>query len=149
MSGHPTDTARKVGNARWFGGGKSGVAGLESRIGPGMSIRGDVRFSRGLCIDGEVVGDVIADDAEHSVLMLAENARIEGSVRAAQVIVNGTIVGPVQADVLLELQPKAHVQGDIRYRAIEIHHGAVLDGTLAHLEEGRPELMLATSRQPA
>ena len=108
---------------------------------------GDVRFKGGLRIDGEVRGNVIAEEGEPSMLVLSENARIEGQVRAAHLVVNGTIVGPVQADELLELQPKAQVSGEIRYRAIEMHHGAVLDGALAHLEDARPDLKLAASNE--
>ena len=42
-------------------------------------------------------------------------------------MINGTIIGPVQADELLELHPNAQVSGEVRYRAIEMHHGAVRD----------------------
>jgi len=118
---------------------------IDCLIGAGTAIRGDVRFRGGLRVDGEVLGSVIAEDGEQSMLVLSENARIEGAVRAAHLVVNGTIVGPVQADQLLELQPKAKVSGEIRYRAIEMHHGAVLDGSMSHIEDGRPDLKLAAS----
>lgn len=118
---------------------------IDCLIGAGTAIRGDVRFRGGLRVDGEVLGSVIAEDGEPSMLVLSENARIEGAVRAAHLVVNGTIVGPVQADQLLELQPKAKVSGEIRYRAIEMHHGAVLDGSMSHIEDGRPDLKLAAS----
>lgn len=130
-----------------FGRKKPGASTIDCLIGAGTAIRGDVRFKGGLRIDGEVCGNVIAEEGEPSMLVLSENARIEGQVRAAHLVVNGTIVGPVQADELLELQPKAQVSGEIRYRAIEMHHGAVLDGALAHLEDGRPDLKLAASNE--
>ena len=130
-----------------FGKRKVNPGTIDCLIGAGTTIRGDVRFRGGLRVDGEVLGSVIAEDGEPSMLVLSENARIEGAVRAAHLVVNGTIVGPVQADQLLELQPKAKVSGEIRYRAIEMHHGAVLDGALAHLEDGRPDLKLAASNE--
>lgn len=130
-----------------FGKKKLNPGTIDCLIGAGTVIRGDVHFKGGLRIDGEVRGNVLAEEDEPSMLVLSENARIEGRVRAAHLVVNGTIVGPVQADDLLELQPKAQVSGEIRYRAIEMHHGAVLDGALAHLEEARRDLKLAASNE--
>lgn len=120
---------------------------IECLIGAGTVIQGDVRFRGGLRIDGEVHGSVVAIDGEPSMLVLSENARIDGEVRAGHLVVNGTIAGPVQADELIELQPKARLCGEVRYRAIEIQHGAVLEGVLAHLEGGRPDLKLAASNE--
>jgi len=41
---------------------------------------------------------------------------------------------------LIELQPKACVTGDVRYRALEMHHGAVVVGMMIHLsEDGKSE----------
>ena len=55
---------------------------------------------------------------------------------AGHVIINGRVRGPVHADELLELQPKARIVGDVHYEALEMHQGATIDGELqAH---GRP-----------
>ena len=126
---------------------KLGGGPIATLIGADTRIEGSITFKGGLRIDGQISGNVCALEGEPSMLVLSENARIEGQVRAAHLVVNGTIVGPVQADELLELQPKAQVSGEIRYRAIEMHHGAVLDGALAHLETGRPNLELAASNE--
>ena len=130
-----------------FGRKKLNPGTIDCLIGAGTAIQGDVRFRGGLRIDGEVRGNVIAEDGAPSMLVLSENARVEGQVRAAHLVINGTIIGPVQADELLELQPNAQVSGEVRYRAIEMHHGAVLDGAVAHLEEVRPDLKLAASNE--
>ncbi len=128
-----------------FGRKKLNPGTIDCLIGAGTAIQGDVRFRGGLRIDGEVRGNVIAEDGAPSMLVLSENARVEGQVRAAHLVINGTIIGPVQADELLELQPNAQVSGEVRYRAIEMHHGAVLEGALRHLADGRPDLKLAAS----
>ncbi len=47
-------------------------------------------------------------------------------------IINGRVIGPVQCDDLLELQPKARIEGDVRYGTIEMHQGAAIDGEIAH-----------------
>ena len=125
---------------------KTASGAIESLIGASTSIDGDVRFKGGLRIDGEVRGSVIAEDDAPSVLVLSEGARVTGAVRAGSIVVNGTVDGPVQAEDVLELRPKARIRGEVRYRAIEIHQGAVMDGTLAHLEAERPSLKLASSK---
>ncbi len=80
------------------------------------------------------------------MLVISEHARVDGAIVANHLVVNGTITGPVYASDLLELQPKAKVSGDLRYRALEMHHGAIIDGTLTHVdEEDRPGLKLAAS----
>ena len=130
-----------------FGRAKSAQGPIETLIGAATVVEGNLRFKGGLRIDGEVRGSVIAIDGEPSMVVLSARARVVGSVRAANVMVNGTIEGPVQADELIEVQPEARVRGDIRYRTIEIHQGAVIEGALAQLESERPGLKLAASKE--
>jgi len=120
-------------------------APIRTLIGEGTVIRGELRFSDGLRIDGEVVGDVIAD-GEGSILVISERARVTGKVLAAHVIINGTVVGPIESDGLLELQPKAQITGDVRYEILEMHQGATIDGELRPLKAGeKPSLKLAAA----
>ena len=109
---------------------------IRSLIGEGTRIEGVLRFSDGLRIDGEVVGDVIAGAEAGSILVISEKARITGTVQAAHVIINGSVVGPVEATQLLELQPKAHILGDVRYASLEMHQGATIQGVLHKLGTG-------------
>jgi len=121
---------------------------IRSLIGEGTVIQGTLGFSGGLRIDGEVIGDIAAEPMERSVLVVSEKARVTGKVSAAHVIINGTVVGPVVSETLLELQPKARIQGDVRYASLEMHQGATLDGELHPLSsEDKPALKLAASNQ--
>ena len=122
---------------------------IRSLIGEGTVVRGELRFDQGLRIDGEVVGDVIADDAS-SLLVISENARVQGKVMAGYVIINGQVQGPVVATALLELQPKARIVGDVHYEALEMHQGATIDGelrTMTAVESDRPLLKLAAANE--
>lgn len=120
---------------------------IRSLIGEGTVVHGEVRFSDGLRIDGEVHGDVIAVGDGRNLLVVSEKARVHGRVKGGHVIINGMVVGPVEADELLELQPKARIEGDVRYSAIEMHQGAAIDGEVRVLRpsEERPALKLAAS----
>ena len=120
---------------------------IKTLIGEGTVITGELRFSDGLRIDGEVVGDVVAEGERRSIVVISEKARITGKVKAGHVIVNGHITGPVLAEDLLELQPKAVVVGDVTYEVLEMHQGATIRGELRPLQaqEDKPALKLAAS----
>lgn len=106
---------------------------IASLIGSGTTITGDVAFSGGLRIDGTVRGAVRCVDGEKAgMLVISELGTVEGEVRAAHLVVAGKINGPVYASELVELQPKARVSGDVHYRAIEMHNGAIVDGKLVY-----------------
>ncbi|MFC7297803.1 bactofilin family protein [Herminiimonas aquatilis] len=116
---------------------------IDSLIGAATNITGNVHFKGGLRIDGHVKGDVIADEDETSMLVISEHAKVEGEVRVAHLLVNGTIIGPVFSSELLELQPKARITGDVHYKALEMHGGAVVSGKLTHDTIDTPLLKLA------
>jgi cytoskeletal protein CcmA (bactofilin family) len=118
---------------------------IDSLIGISTSIEGNVHFKGGLRIDGHVKGSVIADADEESMLVISEHAKVEGEVRVAHLVVNGEIVGPVHSTELLELQPKARITGDVYYKALEMHGGALVSGKLTHDQLGEPVLKLALS----
>jgi cytoskeletal protein CcmA (bactofilin family) len=109
---------------------------IDSLIGAGTVVNGDVTFTGGLRIDGEVLGNVIAANGDPSTLVISEKARVGGEIRVSHVVINGKVDGPVTADDYLELQPKAQLTGDVTYKTLEMHVGAVLRGRLVHAEPG-------------
>lgn len=123
-------------------------APIRTLIAEGTVIIGELRFSDGLRIDGEVRGDVLAQGDGRSLLVIGEKASIIGRVHAAHVIVNGCVRGPIECDELLELQPKARVEGHVGYQTLEMHQGAQVHGELRPLDllaEDKPALKLAAN----
>lgn len=125
--------------------GRKNKGTIDSLIGISTSIEGNVRFRGGLRIDGNVKGNVIAEGDDPSMLVISEHARVEGEVRVAHLVVNGEILGPVFSSELLELQPRARITGDVYYKALEMHGGALVAGKLTHDQAGEPVLKLALS----
>ena len=109
---------------------------IDSLIGAGTVVDGDVTFTGGLRIDGHVRGNVIAANSEPGTLVVSEQAKVDGQIRVSHVVINGTVNGPVTADDYLELQPKARILGDVSYKMLEMHVGAVIQGRLDHAEPG-------------
>lgn len=121
---------------------------IDSLIGAGTTITGDISYSGGLRVDGEIRGNVRATGEQPSTLVISEHARIEGEISVSHLVINGTVVGPVHSSEFLELQSRARVTGDMEYNTIEMHLGAVVQGRLVH--QGAPsskavELKLAAS----
>jgi cytoskeletal protein CcmA (bactofilin family) len=108
---------------------------IDSLIGAGTTVEGDVTFSGGLRIDGAVRGKVATVDNQPATLVLSEQARVDGEVHVSHVVINGAVSGPVTANDYLELQAKARVNGDVVYRTLEMHVGAVVQGKLMHSEQ--------------
>ena len=114
--------------------GKKSQPPIKSLIAQGTRIDGSMKFNEGLRVDGEVFGDIAANPEEAgSMLVISEQAVVQGGITADHVIINGTVRGPVHARELLELQPKARIEGDVSYVALEMHQGATICGQLRPL----------------
>lgn len=125
--------------------GRKSKGTIESLIGISTSIEGNLHFQGGLRVDGRIKGNLVAEGDEPSMLVISEHARVEGEVRAAHVVVNGEIIGNVHCSELLELQPRARITGDVHYKALEMHGGALVSGKLTHDQASEPMLKLAMS----
>lgn len=129
--------------------GKKKQPPIKSLIAQGSCIEGNLLFTDGLRIDGEVRGNIRAAEGSPSILVISESASVTGLVQADHVVINGRVAGPIHATELLELQPKARIEGDVSYKALEMHQGAVIAGKLCpiglQLLEEKPKLKLAAN----
>ena len=69
-----------------FGNRKAGVGPIESLIGSGTVVEGNIRFKGGLRIDGEVLGSVSVADGGAGALVVSELGRIRGPVHANHLV---------------------------------------------------------------
>jgi cytoskeletal protein CcmA (bactofilin family) len=122
---------------------------IKSLIADGSQITGNIAFTDGLRVDGDVNGNIRAKDDMASILVISETAHVTGEITADHIIINGTVKGPVNARMMLELQPKARIEGDVHYAALEMHQGALITGQLRPilLGEEKPTLKLAANNQ--
>ena len=130
-------------------GGKKGSApqsSIDSLIGAGTRIEGNVFFSGGLRVDGEIRGNISCSNGAQGTLVISEKASVEGAVTVGHVVINGTVIGPVCASESLELLSSARVTGDVEYHRIEMRQGAVIQGRMVHQVSAKNvELKLASS----
>lgn len=106
--------------------------GKTTIIAQDAEIKGDILFSGVLQVDGRIVGNI---DAEQGVARISEHGRVDGVIRAPNVLINGEVTGDVHASEHLELDAKARINGNLYYRFIEMVMGAQITGTLNHINE--------------
>lgn len=110
---------------------------IGSLIGAGTRIKGNVVFVGGLRIDGEIEGNVSASNDQDGMLVVGEQARIDGKLTAPHLLINGAIIGSTISTEFVELQPRARITGNIYYKGIAMYSGAAVDGKLVHCKSDR------------
>jgi cytoskeletal protein CcmA (bactofilin family) len=105
---------------------------IDTLIGPKTKINGDVEFSGGFHLDGQITGNVRSSGAAGAVLSVSEQGCIEGSVEVPSVVLNGVVKGDIIASERVELGTKARVHGNVHYTMLETSIGAQINGKLIH-----------------
>jgi len=106
---------------------------IDTLVGSETRIEGDLHFNGGLRVDGAIRGDVSEQNGTPSTLILSEHGSIEGGVNAAKIVINGKVIGTVKSSHFIELQTKARITGDLYYKSLEMHTGAVIEGKLVYM----------------
>ncbi|MDJ0834363.1 MAG: polymer-forming cytoskeletal protein [Gammaproteobacteria bacterium] len=107
-------------------------ARIDTLIGQGTVINGDLEFRGGLHVDGVIKGNVVAEAGSDALLILSEFGHIEGEVKVPNMVLNGEIVGDVFGANRVELAPKSRINGSVYYNLIEMAIGAEVNGGLVH-----------------
>jgi len=109
-----------------------GAGPVDTLIGAAVIVRGELHFSGGLYLEGQLLGTAQAEDGADATITIAPRGRVEGELRAPVVIIHGTVVGDVHASERLELGPTAKVEGRVHYRVVQMAAGATVTGELVH-----------------
>jgi cytoskeletal protein CcmA (bactofilin family) len=96
---------------------------LETVVGAGSAIKGEMVAQGTVRIDGTVEGDIRAD-----WVIVGETGRIRGNVRARAMVVGGRVEGNIDAAEIVELKNKAQVCGEICTAKLTVSEGALFDG---------------------
>jgi cytoskeletal protein CcmA (bactofilin family) len=89
-----------------------------------VEIKGSLKFSNDLIIDGKIEGEVTSDGA----LTVGENALVIGEIRTKSVIVFGKVQGNITVSERCELKSNAIQEGDIVAGTMSIEEGATFSG---------------------
>ena len=96
---------------------------IETIIGPGTEMEGNLGTQESIRIDGKIKGEIHA----HSVV-IGEFGVVLGDITATCITVAGKVKGNVSSNEMLELLPKGQIIGDIRTAKLMISDGATFEG---------------------
>lgn len=111
---------------------------IDTLIGKGARVQGDIDFLGGMHLDGAIAGNVRSDSAPDSTLSVSETGAIEGSVEVPNVILQGQVRGDIRAAERVVLGATARVEGDVYYGVIEMTLGAQIMGKLVRIVPAAP-----------
>ena len=109
-------------------------------IGRGMRIEGKIWGMRPIWIDGEVHGTI---DSVSEVI-IGEFAKVDATIRAASIKVNGSVEGELFASNSIEIMSKGRVSGNITNLAgsLVIQTGGVFEGQCLTATEEKMKKLL-------
>lgn len=104
---------------------------IETLIGTGTTFKGEISATKSLRIDGTLIGNI----KEATNVIVGENAKVQGSICANYVVVDGVVEGNITATDSIELLTKSKVTGDITTAVLSINEGAIFKGKSVMLEK--------------
>jgi cytoskeletal protein CcmA (bactofilin family) len=106
---------------------------VDSRIGSGLKIRGEISGTSDMYIDGDVQGKVRIGSG---ILTIGANGRVQADLEAREIVVNGSVVGNLKATDRVQLGSSGSVQGGVVTPRIGIDDGARLRGNVETARAG-------------
>jgi len=123
--------------------------GIDTLIGRGCRIEGDIVFRGGLWVDGHIIGNVRAEPQGAGYLIVPPQGRIEGDVCARHIVVSGEVVGNLHASDRVELLARARIICNVPYGGMTMQAGCSVIGRLLQVDESNiPDERASLSAAP-
>lgn len=100
---------------------------INAFLGIGTSYEGRLQFQGAVRIDGEFKGQI---DSE-GTLVVGREARIDGRVCVANLIMSGQVQGEIVAAGKVLMHKNARLRGSLRTPCLVVEEGAVLDAEVS------------------
>ena len=115
------------------------IPGRTTLISEDTVVVGDLRFAGTLDVEGLVQGSIVAQPGKDARVRVVGKGRVEGEIHAPFVVINGAVRGDVHCTRLLELAPRARVEGNVFYAQVEMAAGSEVNGNLTHVAPPAPQ----------
>jgi cytoskeletal protein CcmA (bactofilin family) len=106
---------------------------VPTALGKSVEIRGEVKGSEDLTIDGRVEGTIVLTDSR---LTIGPSAHIDADVSARDIVILGAVNGNVHATARVELRSGANLRGDIFAARLSIEDGSSFIGKVDLTQAG-------------
>ena len=97
---------------------------IETMIGQGTLIEGNVKGINSLLINGTITGNVSTE----MTIRVGTTGIIKGNVKANSALIGGVIEGDLDAQESAVLGPKSRLMGDLKTARLKIEEGATFEG---------------------
>lgn len=104
---------------------------FSNEIGAGSKVLGNLEGKGNLRVAGHFVGNISEAHDSSATLVIDREGLLTGDLHYSNLIVAGTIEGSITVDEKMEVYPTAVIQGDIRYKVLDIHPDAKVNGLLS------------------
>lgn len=108
------------------------AAGSTTLVASGTHVMGDVHFAGNLEVEGQITGNIVAEEGADARVRILPKGCVVGDVNVPVVVINGRIEGNIYSSHQVELAANAVVEGDLHYVLIEIEKGAQVNGSFLH-----------------
>ena len=97
---------------------------INTLIGNGSFVRGDLNVNGSVSIDGDLDGNLKTDAA----VIVSVNARIKGNIDASSAIIGGIVLGDITAPESVKLLSSSAVIGNIITRKVQMEDKVIFHG---------------------
>jgi len=111
-------------------------------VATGAKWKGSLKVDDSVRIDGTFSGEVDTKGTVH----VSEGADVDAKIHATFVIISGNFKGEIRCDQRTELMPRGKVSGEIVTKALSIHEGATLDGSVQMTSESGSSRLTSSTR---
>jgi cytoskeletal protein CcmA (bactofilin family) len=102
----------------------TGQATLNSMLGQGCKIKGEIEIQGTMRIDGQFEGSISCPDT----LIIGKSGIVKAEVKVKNAVIGGKLIGNIVAANKIELQSGSHVEGDISTARLVIDEGVFFEG---------------------
>lgn len=97
---------------------------INSVIGEGSYFKGNFQLAGPLRIDGRYEGETLNVDS----LTVGETGKVKADIKVGTAVINGIIIGNIEATTRVMLMPTSRILGEIRTPELIIQNGVMLEG---------------------
>jgi len=108
-----------------------------NEIGAGSNILGNLQGVGNYKIAGGLLGNISEASSAGATLVIDQDGYIQGDIEYSNLIVIGTVEGSIDVSDRIEVYPSAVIRGNIKYKQLNIHPDAKVNGriTCTNLQE--------------
>ncbi len=104
---------------------------INSILGEGSSISGDLKINGFARVDGDVDGNIEATNN----IIIGDKARVKGNITATSATIHGVVLGDVYAPLGVKLMSTSAVIGDIITKKLIVEENVIIHGHCISLHD--------------